>query len=334
MRPTPSVTRLPGCPVCGATGRRTVEAAVPDFRYGIPGLWSFVACAECSVIYLAEPLLNATAGYPTDYSQHRPMIVAPLPTGRSLKAQLRKRFLTYHGYPTVPPVLPRWLAAPLLALPPIRVLAGYGFTLFPKAVPGGALLDVGCGNGRFLSLMSALDWNVHGIEPDPASAEVARRLVGPTVHAELSSAPFSAEMFDVITMNHVFEHVSNPSEVLALSHRLCRRGGRLGIVVPNWRSLGHRVFGRHWYALEPPRHAVMWEQATLVRELERAGFHIEIARTTSAREWAAAWRVSWRLRTGRTSPRPFVAAWGAVTAAAAVLSADAGEEVLAWAVKP
>jgi 2-polyprenyl-3-methyl-5-hydroxy-6-metoxy-1,4-benzoquinol methylase len=307
---------------------------VLDFRYRVPGRWSFVACADCSVVYLPERLRNATEGYPADYSQHRPATVATLPTGRSFKAQLRRRFLANHGYTPSPPTFAQWLASPLLALPPVRVRAGYGFTLFPRAVPGGMLLDVGCGNGRFLSLMSALGWHVHGIEPDAASAEVARGLIGPTVYADPATAPISPGALDVITMNHVFEHVVNPRELLATCHRWCRRGGRLGIVVPNWRSLGHRVFGRHWYALEPPRHVIMWERATLVRELERTGFRIEHARTTSAREWAAAWRRSWEFRSGSTSPRTFVLLWGAVTAAAAAMSADTGEEVLVWAAKP
>jgi 2-polyprenyl-3-methyl-5-hydroxy-6-metoxy-1,4-benzoquinol methylase len=328
------VARLARCPACGATARQTVEADVPDFRYGVPGRWSFVRCANCRLVCLAEPLDDPREGYPTTYSQHRPFLVAPLPAGRSLKDQLRKRFLADHGYPAAAPVLPRWLSRPLLTVPPVSVLAGYGFALFPRAVPGGKLLDVGCGNGRFLSLMSALGWVVHGIEPDPGSAEVARRLLGRPVHAELSSAPFPPETFDVITLNHVLEHVSNPTEVLSLCHCLCRRGGRIGIVVPNWRSLGHRVFGRHWYGLEPPRHVAMWERGTLVEQLERAGFHVQRARTTSAREWARSWRLSWRFRTDRGSPRVLVAAWGAVSAAAALLNADAGEEILVWAVKP
>jgi len=159
-------------------------------------------------------------------------------------------------------------------------------------------------------------------------------LIGRPIHAELSSAPFPPDTFDVITLNHVLEHVSNPTEVLSICHRLCRSGGRIGIAVPNWRSLGHGVFGRHWYGLDAPRHTAVWERATLVQHLERASFRVQRARTTSAREWAATLRSSWRFRTGRRSPRALVAAWGAVSAAAALLNADAGEEILVWAVKP
>jgi hypothetical protein len=115
---------------------------------------------------------------------------------------------------------------------------------------------------------------------------------------------------------------------------LCVPGGLIGIVVPNWRALGHRVFRRDWYAMEPPRHVVMYEPQTLERILERVGFCVETLGTTSVREWATAWRQSWRHRTGRRSPRMPLGAWGALTSLVTLAVDDAGEELFAWARKP
>ncbi|MGH3993810.1 MAG: class I SAM-dependent methyltransferase, partial [Pseudonocardiaceae bacterium] len=231
-------------------------------------------------------------------------------------------------------VMPRSLARLALCLPDVRMRASYGVLLIPPARRDGTLLDIGCGNGRFLTIMRTLGWRVEGIEPDERSAELARRSSGAAVHAELYDELFPPGHFDVITMNHVLEHLGDPATALRRCFRVCATGGLLGIVVPNWRALGHRLFGRHWYALEPPRHAVMYEPRTLGRALERAGFRVETLRTTSVREWATAWRKSWRYRTGRSSSRPLVAAWGAASSLTGLLARDSGEELLVWARKP
>ncbi len=45
----------------------------------------------------------------------------------------------------------------------------------------GTLLDIGCGNGKFLKKMELMGWQGEGLEFDAASAEAARQL-GLNVH--------------------------------------------------------------------------------------------------------------------------------------------------------
>jgi 2-polyprenyl-3-methyl-5-hydroxy-6-metoxy-1,4-benzoquinol methylase len=308
---------------------------VPDFKYGVPGLWSFVRCSECGLAYLAATLAEPVEGYPAAYSQHRAAGTLRLARPWSPIRDIRSAFLGLQGYRDLPPtVLPRALSGLALAVPQVRLRAAFAVLLVPPARAGGSLLDIGCGNGRFLAIMRMLGWQVQGIEPDQRSAELARRSSGALVHAELDEQLHPPGGFDVVTMNHVLEHLPDPDVVLGRCFRLCAPGGLIGIVVPNWRSLGHRLFRRHWYALEPPRHAVMYEPRTLESALQRAGFRVESLGTTSVREWATAWRRSWRYRTGRRSPRPLLAAWGVLTTLVSLVTDNAGEEVFAWARKP
>jgi 2-polyprenyl-3-methyl-5-hydroxy-6-metoxy-1,4-benzoquinol methylase len=308
---------------------------VPDPKYGVAGLWSFLRCADCGLVYLGETLVDPRQGYPAAYRQHRPPGPVRLDRRWSAQRDVRTAFFEQSGYRGLPRrVLPSVLTRLALAVPRVRLRAGFSLLLVPPARPDGSLLDIGCGNGRFLAVMRILGWHVHGIEPDERSAKVARRASGAPIHPALGAAPYPPDQFDVITMNHVLEHVPDPVPVLRRCFRLCRPGGLIGIVVPNWRALGHRFFGRHWYALEPPRHAVMYERRTLERTLERAGFRVETVSTTSVRESRIAWRKSWRFRTRRRSPRLLVAAWGVVAALASLVADDAGEEIVAWARKP
>jgi 2-polyprenyl-3-methyl-5-hydroxy-6-metoxy-1,4-benzoquinol methylase len=323
------------CPGCGGARSSPVEADVPDFAYRVPALWSFLRCSTCGLVYLAETLAQPAQGYPAAYSQHLPSGSVRLDRRWSPRRDVRSAFLELHGYRQLPPlVMPRALVRLALVVPQVRVRAGYGVLLVPPARPDGSLLDIGCGNGRFLAVMRILGWRVHGIEPDERSAELARRATGAPIHAELDEELYPPAHFDVITMHHVLEHLADPATVMRQCFRLCAPGGLIGIVAPNWRALGHRLFRRHWYALEPPRHVVMYEPRTLERTLERAGFRVESLGTTSVRAWATAWRKSWRYRTGRRSPRPLLAAWAALTWLASLVADDAGEEVIAWARKP
>jgi 2-polyprenyl-3-methyl-5-hydroxy-6-metoxy-1,4-benzoquinol methylase len=328
-------TRTPACPGCGCRLRARAETDLRDAKYGVPGSWSFVRCLDCGLVYLDETLADPAQGYPSAYSQHRQPGRVRVDGRWSPARDVRSAFLGRLGYGNLPPVvLPQPVAALALAVPQVRMRAAYGHHLLPPARTGGALLDIGCGNGRYLCAMRALGWRVHGIEPDERSAEIAKASSGARIDAELEEDLYPPGTFDVITMNHVLEHVADPAGVLALCLRLCRTGGHLGVVVPNWRSLGHRLFGSDWYALEPPRHAVMYEPRTLERVLRGAGFQVERLGTTSVREWATAWRRSWTFKTGRRSPRHLLMAWGALTALVTAVAADAGEEVVAWARRP
>jgi hypothetical protein len=52
-------------------------------------------------------------------------------------------------------------------------------------------------------------------------------------------------------------------------------GGQISIATPNLASKGHEVFGRDWFALDPPRHLVLFTPDSLSKALEASGFHAE-----------------------------------------------------------
>lgn len=140
----------------------------------------------------------------------------------------------------------------------------------------GKLLDVGCGEGIYLDLMQKLGWNVTGVEVDPSAVERAR-LRGLLVHhGTLEDQAFTEDEFDVITLNHVLEHVHHPLRLLQECFRVLKPGGIIRIFVPNPVSLGHRVFRSEWVALDPPRHLHLWSPEGLTRIAIRAGFKVTI----------------------------------------------------------
>ena len=58
----------------------------------------------------------------------------------------------------------------------------------------------------------------------------------------------------------------------------------MALAVPNFGSLQARLFGRHWFHLDLPRHTHHFRADTLRRCLERCGFDVETTITRSAEQ--------------------------------------------------
>jgi 2-polyprenyl-3-methyl-5-hydroxy-6-metoxy-1,4-benzoquinol methylase len=97
------------------------------------------------------------------------------------------------------------------------------------------VLDVGCGYGRDLRAFGRLGCRTFGIEACPHRAKAAGALGIRTVPLgveELTPQTFNGR-FDLVTSNHVLEHVYDPSSFLASVTRILNPGGWLYLAVPN-----------------------------------------------------------------------------------------------------
>jgi len=304
--------------------------------------WTFVRCCECGLVYLTPRLADLAQGYPASYSQHNP---APYPQigGKgfwgNVKAIVRHGVVLNYGYRQVArggileTLFLRLLGKIAIGVPPVKSRALFDFLLFPKAIPEGRLLDIGCGNGRFLAVMKLLGWDIYGVEPDPASARLAKHFTGAKIYGSFTEANFSSNFFDVITMNHVLEHIKEPLPLLNECYQILRTNGKLGIAVPNWKSMSHRIFGQYCYHLEPPRHAVMYEPRVLALACLKAGFTVETITTTSIREARTAFKKSWYYLKGVASPRILIQMWVLFSLLWSMVDKQSGEEVVLWATK-
>ena len=80
--------------------------------------------------------------------------------------------------------------------------------------PPGRLLDVGCGDGAFLSLCQSAGWTCYGLELSrKAAARAARRRLTVLPEDWLEQTG-ERESFDVITLVNVLETVTNPARLL------------------------------------------------------------------------------------------------------------------------
>jgi SAM-dependent methyltransferase len=175
-------------------------------------------------------------------------------------------------------------ATPLTRLSHLRFdvllrLSAYRHALY---VEPGRMLDVGCGAGELGEAFIRKGWRVCGVEPSVAGATLSRAK-GIEVHeGPLSTAPWPAGSFDLITFNHALEHVPDLAEVLSRTADLLAPGGRVIVVAPNFGSWQRRLFRGRWFQLDVPRHLQHFDRTTLPALLRRHGMEpIRLEATSS-----------------------------------------------------
>lgn len=136
----------------------------------------------------------------------------------------------------------------------------------------GKLLDIGCGKGRFLAYAALYGWDVYGTEPSENSRRIACSTLKGRIVGNLKELPM--EKFDVITLWHVFEHVSTPVEMLRQLHPYLKPGGVLCVAVPNLASWQARLGKSRWSHLDVPRHVFHYTPETLQYVLDLSGYTI------------------------------------------------------------
>jgi SAM-dependent methyltransferase len=135
-----------------------------------------------------------------------------------------------------------------------------------------SLLDIGCGDGSFLLTAARRGYRIVGTEIGAAARQA--RASGIDVRSSLDDVKDVAP-FAVITMWHTLEHFTSPRAVLADVSSLLDDRGVLIVAVPNAQGLQARIFGRHWFHLDVPRHVYHFGHQSLSILLERAGFEVE-----------------------------------------------------------
>lgn len=112
-----------------------------------------------------------------------------------------------------------------------------------EAFPGRApqslrVLDVGCGNGSQLALpLARARFRLKGVDTDAHSIEHAKRLANGLDGAEFVCARVEdlpvEELFEVVILSEVLEHLENPLEMLTESMKRLTQDGILIVTVPN-----------------------------------------------------------------------------------------------------
>jgi 2-polyprenyl-3-methyl-5-hydroxy-6-metoxy-1,4-benzoquinol methylase len=255
----------PLCLACGSSGTQ-LYADLRDNLFSAPGSWTLAKCPDsaCGLLWL-DP-----APHPDDL----PLLYHGYYTHgeEDIGLLLRAARAVYKSVSTC-------LLAPLGV--PLEQARARG--MFIDRETPGSLLDIGCGDGRFLSLMAARGWQVAGVDFDAQAVAYARTIRKLNVQVGTAASHIgTGRKYDVVTASHVIEHVSEPETFLRQCRQLINPGGQIVLRTPNPASFGHRRYANAWRGLEPPRHLQLFTLAALAACAGKAGLRVVSGFTTIA----------------------------------------------------
>lgn len=234
------------CLACGSRQAVPFIEAEDDLT-GKPGLFTFVTCSACALVYQAPRLTpaNIREYYDQEYIAHQ----APS----------------------------RWGALAPLFRAAMRSLDRAKLRIVRRHTTLDAssrVLDVGCGSGSFLREAHARTGaSVAGI--DLVDLSKRPELAGVEFHHGLFyDQPVGRERFDLVTMWHFLEHDYDPRRSLLHARDALKPGGTLVVEVPRLDSLSFWIFGRRWPGLQAPQHTALYDRERLEQMVVASGFEI------------------------------------------------------------
>jgi 2-polyprenyl-3-methyl-5-hydroxy-6-metoxy-1,4-benzoquinol methylase len=172
-----------------------------------------------------------------------------------------------------------------------EVSHGYLYPVIIKLVgkipPGSIVLDLGCGNGSFLSMFKQQGWQRHGTDFSVSGISLAKQHY-PDINFFVADAQSCVPEImqqcgpvDLILSTEVIEHLYDPRGFLATAFKVLKPGGTLVITTPYHgyiKNIMLAVVGKldgHFTVTWDHGHIKFWSRKTLTFVLEEAGFKIE-----------------------------------------------------------
>ncbi len=134
------------------------------------------------------------------------------------------------------------------------------------------LLDVGSGLGVFPHAVKEIGWQCTAIDPDKRAIKHLTESIGVSRICGDFIAIKPMKKFDIVTINKVLEHVSNPIEMLAKSLEWIKSDGFVYIEVPDGEVASTFGPNREEFFIE---HLHIFSLASTVILAQRSGFLVE-----------------------------------------------------------
>jgi len=162
--------------------------------------------------------------------------------------------------------------------------------LIEKYFLQGNLLDFGCGSGEFLGSMKKTGWNVAGVERAQKPRDYAASL-DLDIREEIDQFK---DQFDVITLWHVLEHISDAHQLMEEIKKRLSNSGILIIALPNVKSYDAQMFDSNWIAFDAPRHLYHFNPNDILQLVRMHGLEVFNFKTLFIDTWYNS-LLSWQL---------------------------------------
>ena len=146
--------------------------------------------------------------------------------------------------------------------------------LLKKHKSHGNLLDIGCGNGHFLSIAQTAGFNVKGVELEENAIEIAKNKGFDVEPLLLIDDQLNSQRFDVITMFGVLEHLFEPARDISIVHSMLNDEGVFMGITPNAQSLVGLLLHEKARFFTPRNHPMIFSPKSIKNLFEGNGFEL------------------------------------------------------------
>lgn len=234
------------CPVCKNSAELFIQAQDLNQKVGT-AVFDYYRCPGCTLVFLDPVPADLGRYYDVDYPPYR------IPATQEQLAQ----------------------AAGAVA---------WRVDFVRQYATAGRLLEIGPSYGAFAYVASKTGFTVDVIEMDEQCCAFINQHI-PEVTALQTTNPAEGivrlgRQYDVITLWHNIEHLTDPWAVLGTAVQHLAHGGVLVISTPNPDSLQFRLFRKNWVHLDAPRHLLLLPPRVLTQFLVGHGMTLEHVTTS------------------------------------------------------
>lgn len=240
--------------ICNICGGKTKKIEVKEQMLGLHEIFQYNQCIECGHAHLNNSPENIEKYYNSkeyySFSSKNSFIDEAL-NKPSFKTKLRKILLLLNIKKNI------LFSAPLKALLSIK-----GVSKTQK------ILDYGCGAGQFVKELIENGFeNARGYDLYlPENIEINGE-----VYLSNNLSNLKNNSWDIITLNHVFEHVPDPIELLKDLKKIMAPGGKLLLRFPVIDSFAFEKYRENWVQFDAPRHVNLFTRKSIQLVVQKAG---------------------------------------------------------------
>lgn len=130
-----------------------------------------------------------------------------------------------------------------------------------------SLLDLGCGDGGFVSLARKKGVDAVGVDKKHPPC--------PSIIQSTIKDLKLDKKFDVVTLYHVLEHLKNPKQALTKASSFLKKDGLLAIEVPLVGNFTERFLEKDYFAYHDKSHLHFFSKKEILELLTKAGLRIK-----------------------------------------------------------
>jgi len=244
------------CEVC-VNSKGNVTHVAREMMFGFRDRFEYLECGRCGCLQLKNVPADLSAYYPPDYYSFSES-AAPSMGWIGMTLRRMRSGLMLHETPRLARLVSTHRLEPVW----VPWLRG-------RVTTRSRILDLGCGAGHLLLELRRQGFrNLTGV--DAFIADTIRYATGLTIFK--SRLEDVGGTFDFVMLNHSFEHMPCPLDVLKRIFHLLRPGGAALLRIPLADSFAWRTYRTHWVQLDAPRHLFLHTKASIALLASRSGF--------------------------------------------------------------